>query len=199
MALAFASRARSRAPRITRPARVMTNTNATTLCSFRVLSFLFVAFLCTPPVRAQFGPFEGSDATCSIDISTVRVDPTLGERCDPRTQGDGLCDSCICDLSDRLLEAGYQVRGATSIPFESCAFTHLSTLQRKGGVTLMGMMQVASQCGDIPDCIDGLERIQSHGRNRDAGRRGRRRSRVKRPDQLRRPDRRRRGPPRGRS
>ena len=158
MALAFASRARSRAPRITRPARVMTNTNATTLCSFRVLSFLFVAFLCTPPVRAQFGPFEGSDATCSIDISTVRVDPTLGERCDPRTQGDGLCDSCICDLSDRLLEAGYQVRGATSIPFESCAFTHLSTLQRKGGVTLMGMMQVASQCGDIPDCIDGLER-----------------------------------------
>ncbi len=126
-------------------------------------SFLAVAFLAINAVQvsAQFGPFgaEGtqSSTTCTVDITTVRVDPTLGERCDPATQGDNLCDSCICDLSHRLLEAGYAVRGPDAISFETCAFTHLATLQRKGGVTLTGMMRVASQCDFIPDCIAELE------------------------------------------
>ena len=124
---------------------------------------------CPSPARGQFGPFgsEGSGAaTCDIDISTVRLDPTLGEMCDPAKQGDGLCDACICDMSDRILEAGYAVTGPEAISFETCAFEHLATLQRKGGITLNGMMTVASRCSDIPACVTELE--AKHGMAGDA-------------------------------
>jgi hypothetical protein len=77
--------------------------------------------------------------------------------CDPAKQGDGLCDACICDMSDRILEAGYAVTGPEAISFETCAFEHLATLQRKGGITLNGMMTVASRCSDIPACVTELE------------------------------------------
>ena len=115
---------------------------------------------CPSPARGQFGPFgsEGSGAaTCDIDISTIRLDPTLGEMCDPAKQGDGLCDACICDMADRILEAGYAVTGPEAISFETCAFEHLATLQRQGGITLTGMMTVASRCSDMPACIPELE------------------------------------------
>ncbi len=124
---------------------------------------------CPSPARGQFGPFgsEGSGAaTCDIDISTVRLDPTLGEMCDPAKQGDGLCDACICDMSDRILEAGYAVTGPEAISFETCAFEHLATLQRRGGITLNGMMTVASRCSDIPACLAELE--AKHGMAGDA-------------------------------
>ena len=128
----------------------------------RSTTWTLVAFLLfsPSPARAQFGPFgsEGSGAeTCDIDISTVRIDPTLGKNCDPAVQGDALCDACICDMADRLLEAGYAVTGPEAISFETCAFEHLATLQRRGGITLIGMMTVASRCADIPDCIAELE------------------------------------------
>ena len=122
------------------------------------------------PARAQFGPFgsEGSGAaTCDIDISTIRLDPTLGEMCDPAKQGDGLCDACICDMADRILEAGYAVTGPEAISFETCAFEHLATLQRQGGITLTGMMTVASRCSDMPACIPELE--ARYGMAGDAG------------------------------
>ena len=137
----------------------------------RPTTWTLVAFLLfsPSPARAQFGPFgaEGSGAaTCDIDISTVRIDPTLGEKCDPAKQGDALCDACICDMADRLLEAGYAVTGPEAISFETCAFEHLATLQRRGGITLTGMMTVASRCADIPDCIPELE--AKHGMAGDA-------------------------------
>ena len=125
--------------------------------TWTLLAFL-LAF--PSPARAQFGPFgsEGSGAaTCDIDISTIRLDPTLGEMCDPAKQGDGLCDACICDMADRILEAGYAVTGPEAISFETCAFEHLATLQRQGGITLTGMMTVASRCSDMPACIPELE------------------------------------------
>ena len=100
MVLARARRARGGTSRASPPVRDAPTT-------WTLLAFL-LAF--PSPARAQFGPFgsEGSGAaTCDIDISTIRLDPTLGEMCDPAKQGDGLCDACICDMADRILEAGY--------------------------------------------------------------------------------------------
>ena len=150
MVLARARRARGGTSRASPPVRDAPTT-------WTLLAFL-LAF--PSPARAQFGPFgsEGSGAaTCDIDISTIRLDPTLGEMCDPAKQGDGLCDACICDMADRILEAGYAVTGPEAISFETCAFEHLATLQRQGGITLTGMMTVASRCTDMPACIPELE------------------------------------------
>ena len=47
--------------------------------------------------------------------------------------------------------------GPEAISFETCAFEHLATLQRQGGITLTGMMTVASRCTDMPACIPELE------------------------------------------
>lgn len=161
MVFARARRAPRRASRASPPVR---DARRPTTCT--LLAFLL---FCPSPARGQFGPFgsEGSGAaTCDIDISTVRLDPTLGEMCDPAKQGDGLCDACICDMSDRILEAGYAVTGPEAISFETCAFEHLATLQRKGGITLNGMMTVASRCSDIPACVAELE--AKHGMAGDA-------------------------------
>ena len=161
MVFARARRAPRRASRASPPVR---DARPPTTCT--LLAFLL---FCPSPARGQFGPFgsEGSGAaTCDIDISTVRLDPTLGEMCDPAKQGDGLCDACICDMSDRILEAGYAVTGPEAISFETCAFEHLATLQRRGGITLNGMMTVASRCSDIPACVAELE--AKHGMAGDA-------------------------------
>ena len=161
MVFARARRAPRRASRASPPVR---DARRPTTCT--LLAFLL---FCPSPARGQFGPFgsEGSGAaTCDIDISTVRLDPTLGEMCDPAKQGDGLCEACICDMSDRILEAGYAVTGPEAISFETCAFEHLATLQRRGGITLTGMMTVASRCSDIPACLAELE--AKHGMAGDA-------------------------------
>ena len=161
MVFARVRRARRRASRASPPARDARRPTACTLLAF----LLF----CPSPARGQFGPFgsEGSGAaTCDIDISTIRLDPALGEMCDPAKQGDGLCDACICDMSDRILEAGYAVTGPEAISFETCAFEHLATLQRRGGITLNGMMTVASRCSEIPACVAELE--AKHGVAGDA-------------------------------
>ena len=150
MVFARARRARGGTSRASPPVR-----DAPTTWTLLALLLAFPS-----PARAQFGPFgsEGSGAaTCDIDISTIRLDPTLGEMCDPAKQGDGLCDACICDMADRILEAGYAVTGPEAISFETCAFEHLATLQRQGGITLTGMMTVASRCSDMPACIPELE------------------------------------------
>ena len=90
-----------------------------------------------------------------MDISRVRLDDdTLGARCDP--EREDLCVSCVCDFSLRLVEAGYRLTGEDAVPFQACAMANIVPLQR-AGLTVSGMMAVASRCTDQPPCVAEYE------------------------------------------
>ena len=104
--------------------------------------------------RAQSTAPSVPSSSCPVDISRVRLDDTLGARCDP--EREDLCASCVCDFSLRLVEAGYRLTGEGAVPFQACAMANIVPLQR-AGVTVAGMMAVASRCTDQPPCVAEYE------------------------------------------
>jgi ATP-binding cassette subfamily G (WHITE) protein 2 len=104
--------------------------------------------------RAQSTAPSAPSSSCPVDISRVRLDDTLGARCDP--EREDLCVSCVCDFSLRLVEAGYRLTGEDAVPFQACAMANIVPLQR-AGLTVGGMMAVASRCTDQPPCVAEYE------------------------------------------
>ena len=92
-------------------------------------------------------------APCPVDVDSLRLDPGLGEACDPGVQGDNLCDACVCDIALRLAEAGYRITGPDAVPFQACALQNLLALQQRGGLSIGGMMEVSRRCTSAPACI----------------------------------------------
>ena len=92
-------------------------------------------------------------APCPVDVDDLRLDPGLGEACDPGVQGDNLCDACVCDMALRLAEAGYRITGPDAVPFQACALQNLLALQQRGGLSIGGMMEVSRRCKSAPACI----------------------------------------------
>ena len=92
-------------------------------------------------------------APCPVDVDNLRLDPGLGEACDPGVQGDNLCDACVCDMALRLAEAGYRITGPDAVPFQACALQNLLALQQRGGLSIGGMMEVSRRCKSAPACI----------------------------------------------
>ena len=92
-------------------------------------------------------------APCPVDVDNLRLDPGLGEACDPGVQGDNLCDACVCDIALRLAEAGYRITGPDAVPFQACALQNLLALQQRGGLSIGGMMEVSRRCKSAPACI----------------------------------------------
>ena len=89
-------------------------------------------------------------APCPVDVDNLRLDPGLGEACDPGVQGDNLCDACVCDIALRLAEAGYRITGPDAVPFRACALQNLLALQQRGGLSIGGMMEVSRRCTSRP-------------------------------------------------
>ena len=57
---------------------------------------------------------------CSLRHSTkVRLEG-LGETCGDAQRPD-LCTACVCDMTERLVEAGYDVTGPNAISFQAGA------------------------------------------------------------------------------
>ena len=92
-------------------------------------------------------------APCPVDVDSLRLDPGLGEACDPGVQGDNHCDACVCDIALRLAEAGYRITGPDAVPFQACALQNLLALQQRGGLSIGGMMEVSRRCTSAPACI----------------------------------------------
>ena len=67
-----------------------------------------------------------------------------------------MCVSCVCDFSLRLVEAGYRLTGEDAVPFQACAMANIVPLQR-AGLTVGGMMAVASRCTEQPPCVAEYE------------------------------------------
>ena len=117
-------------------------------------SLVLLLLHCSSAARAQMGA-PGVSLECPVDIDAVRLDASLGASCDPDL-GDALCDRCLCDFSERLVEAGYRVTGPDAVPFQACALANVVPLQR-AGLTVSGMMAVAARCTEEPACIAEIE------------------------------------------
>ena len=102
------------------------------------------------PLAAQSTTAPG---TCPIDINKVHLEG-LGDSCGDAQRPD-LCTACICDMTERLVSAGYEVTGPNAIPFESCALQNAQALMAHG-VTVGAMLKVAQCPEEQPACVEKI-------------------------------------------